>query len=257
VLPAIVVPAADIDTSGMALDVELSPEWVTTHVEDASARAESSGRFVGRLSKSGKADVVVRGQVLATVIVACARCLKPVTVDVKTELSLLLKPKAGAGDARPKPGAGARAGAARGGGAAARARPDEYEFASEEAEIDEYDGERVVLDPFVREAILLELPSFPLCSEACPGIAPSESSPGDEPGEEVRPGVTAERRAPERPNPFAVLRGLLTGGAENGEGEADANAARRPSAKEVRRVARQKSKARPKIQSSIKSRGKK
>ena len=28
----------------------------------------------------------------------------------------------------------------------------------------------MVLDPFIREAILLEVPNFPLCSDACPGI---------------------------------------------------------------------------------------
>lgn len=264
-LPAIDVAANDIDTSGMSLEVELLPEWITAQVEDASAHAEQSGWFVGRLSKSGKADIVVHGKVKATVSVPCARCLKPVPVDVRTEIALLLKPKAGAGDGRAKAGAARAKGVATrpaaSRAAASRARPEEYEFASEEAELDEYDGERVIVDPFVREAILLELPSFPLCSEDCPGIAPSEYSSGDLPEEatssDSSTDAPAERWDPERPNPFAVLRGLLTGGSEPGAGEADNAAARRPSVKDVRRVARQKSKARPKIQSSIKSRGKK
>jgi uncharacterized protein len=34
----------------------------------------------------------------------------------------------------------------------------------------------VVLDRFVREAILLESPIFPLCSEACEGIRPASDS---------------------------------------------------------------------------------
>lgn len=50
---------------------------------------------------------------------------------------------------------------------------DEYEFSADEADTDHYDGETVVLDPFVREALLLEAPSFPLCSEDCPGIRPT------------------------------------------------------------------------------------
>ncbi len=50
---------------------------------------------------------------------------------------------------------------------------EEYEFSSEEADTDVYDGETVVLDDFLREALLLEVPSFPLCSEDCPGIRPS------------------------------------------------------------------------------------
>ncbi len=52
----------------------------------------------------------------------------------------------------------------------AKAKDEEYEFTSGEADVDTYDGETVVLDGFVREAILLEVPNFPLCSEGCPGI---------------------------------------------------------------------------------------
>ena len=43
--------------------------------------------------------------------------------------------------------------------------------------MDHYDGETVVLDPFVREAILLEVPNFPLCSEDCAGIQPAAPTP--------------------------------------------------------------------------------
>ena len=41
-----------------------------------------------------------------------------------------------------------------------------------DSELDTYLGEEVVLDDFIREAILLELPMFPLCCDACPGIKP-------------------------------------------------------------------------------------
>lgn len=53
----------------------------------------------------------------------------------------------------------------------AEAKLPEYEFSANEAEYDLYDGETVALDAFVREALLLEMPNFPLCSEDCPGIA--------------------------------------------------------------------------------------
>jgi uncharacterized protein len=127
-----------------------------------------------RLSRSGN-DVVVRGKVTADLRTPCARCLEPAKVAVDADLSLLL---------RPAP-AGAHAGHAHGKGAAngekkGEPREDEYEFTSEEAEIDTYDGETVVLDPFVREAILLEVPNFPLCSEDCPGIRPAAAAPAEE-----------------------------------------------------------------------------
>ena len=51
-----------------------------------------------------------------------------------------------------------------------------------------YDGETVVLDDFVREAILLEIPIFPLCSEDCPGIRPQAlQAPADDVASPVDP----------------------------------------------------------------------
>ena len=60
---------------------------------------------------------------------------------------------------------------------------EEYEFNAGEADEDVYDGETVVLDPFVREAILLELPNFPLCSASCAGIRPAPPTGEQKPAE--------------------------------------------------------------------------
>lgn len=221
--PLIVVPANDIDTSGMSVEVDLPVSWITHQVEDASARGVAPGRFSARLSRSGKADIVVRGRVTANVELSCARCLAPVVTPAEAEISLLLKP-------RP-PLAAAQEGARR--GSKARPAAADYEFTASEADEDAYDGERVVLDDFVREAILLELPRFPLCSESCPGID----------------GAPAEKLSK---NPFEALRHLLVdGGADAGP------AVRRPSAAEVRRAARARSRTKPKMRSSLASRSKK
>ncbi len=116
---------------------------------------------------------MVRGQVHAALTTPCARCTKPAALAVDTELSLLLQPVA---PAKPAPKPLQVHGHAHGDGAEKSKRKDkeeEYEFTSEEADMDTYDGETVVLDAFVREAILLEVPNFPLCSEDCPGIGPA------------------------------------------------------------------------------------
>jgi uncharacterized protein len=133
--------------------------------------------------------------VIAKFSVPCARCLDPAPIDVDTELSLLLKaaapavpvahtPHAERSSKKAAQPAEGRAKVNRSVSAEGRARAQlkkepEYEFSSEEADEDHYDGETVVLDPFVREAILLELPIFPLCSEACPGIRPAPQAPGE------------------------------------------------------------------------------
>jgi uncharacterized protein len=186
-MPLFLVSAHDIDAAGLALDAELPPAWLEQELADASvtARPGAPARLTARLSRSGK-DIVVRGRVVAGLSTPCARCTEPATVDVDTELSLLLQPSA---ERRvPK-------------------KDEEYEFSAAEADVDTYDGEVVVLDPFVREALLLEVPNFPLCSEGCPGIGPAAEPPPGEAGGAARP-------LDPRLAPLGALRAKLDGSAE-------------------------------------------
>jgi uncharacterized protein len=288
VQPLLVVPHSDIDVAGVGLEAELPPSWLDAQLEEASAVALGSGRVSARLSSSGRADVVVRGEVEAKVRVPCARCLGPAELDLHGELSLLLQPRPGLAHehggssgrrapraSSPKPGSAGQAKASskgevaqassvasapkardsvrgassakRGAGvraaAAAKATLPEYEFSSEEAEVDEYDGERVVLDSFVREALLLELPSFPLCSEACPGIDDAPSL-GHVPA--------AEPSSSGRSNPFEALRQLLPDG-----GSEEPAPPPRPSSRELSKAAKASHKSKPRIRASLAHRTKK
>lgn len=179
-MPQIAVSANDIAVSGVAIDAPLPVDWLNTELSDADVSVVAPGHLGARLSRSGD-EIVVRGRVRASITTPCARCLGPASVDVDAELSLLLRPAPKAEPPAPshrRDHAAANNGGAKKGG---KVKEPEYEFSAEEAELDTYDGETVVLDAFVREAILLELPNFPLCSEACPGIAPAASR-GDRAG---------------------------------------------------------------------------
>ncbi|MBI4953165.1 MAG: DUF177 domain-containing protein [Myxococcales bacterium] len=206
--PLLAIHAVDVTLEGLAFDAPLPGDWLDRALGEgatADVRAPRAarqdgvavpGRVTARLSSSGK-DIVVRGRVEARLEVPCVRCLEPTLVPVDAELSLLLQPVTrrdgaprGGEPGRDRPsGRGRERPSGRGrerAGVPGRDRPssrssaarrahavdaDEYEFASEEAEVDRYDGETVVLDDFVRECLLLEIPTFPLCSESCPGIA--------------------------------------------------------------------------------------
>ena len=200
-----VVPAADIDATGLDFNAALPVAWLEASLAVEGLHALEEGSVTTRLSRSGRTSIVVRGKVAAKVTLPCARCLDPAAFDVTGELGLLLQqrtpqkpsPKAKAGAAKagdatkpaaPKPPSRAR-GSASGKGSAMNL--GEYEFSDEEAQEDEYDGENVVLDPFIREAILLELPNFPLCKEDCPGISTAAAA--------AAPAFTA-------PHPFEALR---------------------------------------------------
>jgi len=103
-------------------------------------------------------------------VVPCARCLRPVELRPHVELALLLFPAPSAAKARNGAAQPSRPGSR---STDARRPREEDEFSDEEADADTYEGDVVVLDRFVREAILLESPTFPLCSEACEGIRPA------------------------------------------------------------------------------------
>ena len=159
---AFIVPVHDLDVGGRDVHFAVTAAWMRGALEGCEMQpAGHDGLLEAHLTKTGN-DVLVQGQIDVQLVVPCARCLSPVELRPHIELSLLLHPAA----AQQPPRAGAPS------------RAKEEEFAPDEADTDTYEGDEVVLDRFVREAILLESPTFPLCSEACEGIRPaSESGP--------------------------------------------------------------------------------
>ncbi|MBK8257123.1 MAG: DUF177 domain-containing protein [Polyangiaceae bacterium] len=191
--PLFTVTVHDIDSGGLARAFELPVAWLARVLDDTDVEATEPGHADVRLSRSGS-DVVVRGTAKAALMLPCARCLAPTHHSVTGELSLVLRPArvehattkgashgghgakashAAAKDGSKKSGKDGKD-ASKNGAHRRPAEEDEYEFTSEEADQDVYDGETVVLDDFLREALLLEVPSFPLCSEDCPGIRPAQ-----------------------------------------------------------------------------------
>lgn len=189
--PQFVFPIHDLQQTGMRdVDAPLPVEWLADALRAAEVEPAPGveGRITLRLVTSGS-DVIVRGTLEAHLATECGRCLKPMTLDISTELALFLVPARQAAAAahgkaaKPsKPRAAAKhdaktdhAAPKKKGGKGSWSREDGeevYEFAPDEADADTYTGDEVVLDGFIREAILLEIPIFPLCSEECPGIGP-------------------------------------------------------------------------------------
>jgi uncharacterized protein len=157
----------DIDSGGKSYAFPVRAAWIRGALEEHEATAAGpDGKLDIRASKSGT-DVVVHGTLTAVLTVPCARCLEPVTIDVHEPVSVLFVQRSG----RPS---------GEGGASLAKSRPNpahatekEREISPEEADTLPYDGETVVLDDLVRDELILETPSFPLCSEDCPGISPS------------------------------------------------------------------------------------
>jgi uncharacterized protein len=93
-------------------------------------------------------DIRLRGALSAGLELQCARCLEPVTQDIKREFELLYRPL------------GADAG------------KDELSVTDAEAEIGYYQGEGLLLEDVLREQVLLALPLKVTCRADCKGLCP-------------------------------------------------------------------------------------
>lgn len=170
--PKFVFPIKDIESGMLDIHERVPRVWLAEALGDTDIEAtpDQDGHVDVMLTMSGR-DVVVRGTIDASVRLPCGRCMQPIDVAIRGELALLLVPgKAPVSD----DGAGKKG---KGKGRKKAKEDDGQVISSEDAEFDTYVGDEVVLDGFVREAVLLEVPIFPLCSETCPGIG--AASPGD------------------------------------------------------------------------------
>jgi uncharacterized protein len=93
-------------------------------------------------------DIRVKGRLATSLELSCARCLEPITQDVKRDFDLLYRPQ------------GADAGR------------DEMSVTEAEAEISYYEGEGISLEDVVREQVLLAVPLKVTCRENCKGLCP-------------------------------------------------------------------------------------
>ncbi len=160
-----VVQLADLEHGEKHAEWDIPPAWLKAATADTEAEPRGgTGHLDLVLQKNGR-DVVVRGRVDCPLSMPCARTLEPVDVDVDAEVFLMLSPAA-AEDTGKRRNSGDKGRKRRRGAA----EPDR-ELSDEEAAADTFTGDEVVLDHYIREFILLELPLFPLRSPASPAIS--------------------------------------------------------------------------------------
>ncbi len=177
--PVLSVPVRDLERSDQRRTWDLPSEWVTWAMSETEAESDGlPGKLEIYLKKTGR-EVLVKGVAEVSVTMPCARTLDPVPVALKAEIMLLLTPRPGAA-------AGPRK---------SQKRPPrtpeeeskEEQLTQEQAARDEYDGETIELDGFVREHLLLELPLFPVRSDLPFDAAPATDTRPDDSSPKVDP----------------------------------------------------------------------
>jgi uncharacterized protein len=190
--PVFTIPVRDLEQNDQRRHWDVSPEWIAWAMAESEADSTpAAGSLELYLKKNGR-EVLVKGEARAVVSMPCARTLEPVDVSLVAPILLLLAPRKGA--APGPPGRTTKGGERR----KRRETVEESELSAEEAARDEYDGETVILDEFVREHLLLELPLFPVRSDLPFAASTATDTP---PGESA----AAEKPLDPRLAPLAAL----------------------------------------------------
>jgi uncharacterized metal-binding protein YceD (DUF177 family) len=182
--PHFVVPVADLASSPRRLRWEISEDWLRWALTDSGAAPRNGpGELRVELTKNGP-QVIVRGQAQVAVTMPCVRTLDPVDIELAPDIFLMLEPAASEQKPRQrrKPHDPAPAGPGRPRKRKGPSWRETPELSPEGAAQDTYDGEQIVLDQFVREFLLLEVPMSPvrttLPNDPEPATGDAESSEG-------------------------------------------------------------------------------
>jgi uncharacterized metal-binding protein YceD (DUF177 family) len=204
--PELVIPVADLDRGPKQVEFVLSDAWLRRALEDTGASIVAPGALDVTVSKTGT-SVLVRGKLTADLTLPCVVTLDPVPVPVRVDILLMLSPKGGVSTeheghvARRKPRMpkadtaepAGKKGPERGGRGKSLGKTDGHwdetpVLTDETAGQDTYDGHEVVLDDFVREFLILELPMFPRRSDLpTDGAAANPPLPADSQAEGTKP----------------------------------------------------------------------
>jgi uncharacterized protein len=179
--PTFTLAVRDLERADQERKWEVPPEWVDWAMADTEAQSDGTAGTLEVYAKKNGREVLVKGQVRASITMPCARTLEPVAVKLEAPILLLLTPRPGAAAGPGKVGRRQR------GRADAEDEASAEQLSAEQAARDEYDGDTVELDGFVREHLLLELPLFPVRSDLPFDPTPATDTRPDEAGPVLDP----------------------------------------------------------------------
>ena len=138
----------EIKESGYHLSCSRTKDWIEDSVKDIKNidfTFVDDVRIRIELFRTGN-DIYVRGLITTTIKISCIRCLDDFEFPLKAEFHYTLCP-------RDK-----------------RELSPEMEVNREDLDVHYYQGDSIDIAPLIREQILLNIPSYPLCRESCKGI---------------------------------------------------------------------------------------
>jgi len=139
-----------IKESGYHLSCSRKKDWIEDVVKDIKNidfTIVDDIRIQVEIFRTGR-DVFIRGLTTTTIEMNCIRCLGNFDFPLKAEFRYALSPSDD------------------------KALSPEMEINGEDLYLLYYQGDSIDIAPLIREQILLNIPSYPLCRESCKGICP-------------------------------------------------------------------------------------
>lgn len=148
-----VIELHDVPTHEGSWVFPIPREWGQRAFEKCEVEAlDEPGELAVEVTKAGE-GYLVQGRVRLTVAATCVRCLQPVPIEVDAPVSALYVP--GATAERPAT-------------AGRKDDSDEDEPVPDDGpDVEHFQDHRLVLDSYVRDTILLEVPMNPRCAVEC------------------------------------------------------------------------------------------
>lgn len=194
--PAFYVSVFELEDGAKELTGPITDDWLRHILTDTDVEpaGTNDGRLDVLLTKNGL-DVLVQGRLDVNVSVPCARTLDPAIYRIKPEIFLMLVPSSQRlatlaqqhphkrrsahkeHDGRKEKGLakGESRKSGRNGEKSAAGWENDPILSDQDAAQDTYSGDQIVLDHFLREFILLEVPMIPLREDL--RDAPFEANP--------------------------------------------------------------------------------
>lgn len=140
------VELKDLRESAVDLDVNASPASLDLTDPDFRFEEPVTGRVNFRLVGD---RVLAKGNVRTDALGQCVRCLADVRMPIEAKVDAVYEND-------PE-----------------LLKPERKAFGTDEQIVTYFDGEAIHPEPELRESLMLELPTLPLCKEDCKGLCPT------------------------------------------------------------------------------------
>jgi uncharacterized metal-binding protein YceD (DUF177 family) len=142
------IKLSELEQGPIRIDCAIPVEWLQKRMSFCEYSAEpkaANAKLV--VQPTGGKGVLIRGTLDARIETRCGTCLKDILFDIAPEISTYLVPKN-----------------------EALKEMNEIELTPEDLDREYFEGDSIILDEIIGDAVMLEMPMNPKCAEGCEGL---------------------------------------------------------------------------------------